>query len=355
MESRNPSNLKGIDMSSNQGVVDFVKIKNAGIQIVYIKATEGISYLNPLLIDSYNKAVAAGLKVGFYHFFRAHNNDTENAKQQAQYFYDAIKNYHCDCRLALDIETTEGIQSKDVISSLAKTFLDQLRVLSNKDVVLYTYAYFAQTNLTNILAGYPLWIAHYGVNTPNGNSIWNNWIGFQYDNKGSVDGVSTVVDLNEFTNDILLPVPVSEPISQPASTSTIPVGSKVKVSTTVQKYATGENIANFVKGSVYTVIQSETDRVLLDGIMSWVKVSDVTVVGSTPQPIPQPAPAPVVSTIKVGSKVKMTGKKYATGQNIPFWAKLRTYDVLQVKTTMILVGVGKAITGWIWSSECKKL
>ena len=151
MQSRDPSNLKGIDISSNQGVVDFVKIKDSGIQIVYIKATEGISYLNPLLGDSYNKAVAAGLKIGFYHFFRAKDNDTENAKQQAAYFYNAIKNYHCDCRLTLDIETTEGIQSKDVLSQLAKTFLDELKALSNKDVVLYSYTNFAQTNLKNIV------------------------------------------------------------------------------------------------------------------------------------------------------------------------------------------------------------
>jgi N-acetyl-anhydromuramyl-L-alanine amidase AmpD len=58
-------------------------------------------------------------------------------------------------------------------------------------------------------------------------------------------------------------------------------------------------------------------------------------------------------TIKVGSKVKMTGKKYVTGQNIPLWAKLRTYDVLEVKADRILVGIGKAVTGWIWKSEAK--
>jgi N-acetylmuramoyl-L-alanine amidase len=73
-------------------------------------------------------------------------------------------------------------------------------------------------------------------------------------------------------------------------------------------------------------------------------------------PPSNPAPAPVKPQFIAGiSKVKMTGKKYATGQNIPLWAKLRTYDVLQVKTTMILVGIGKAATGWIWTSECKKL
>ena len=155
------------------------------------------------------------------------------------------------------------------------------------------------------------------------------------------------------------PKPVMTPPSNPAP-PTIPVGSKVKVNTAAQKYATGESIADFVKGSVYTVIQSETDRVLLGGIMSWVKASDVTVAGNvaTPPPVVKPVvqtPAPVTSSIKVGNKVKMTGKKYATGQDIPFWAKLRTYDVLDVSSTTLLVGIGKAVTGWIRKSECKKV
>ena len=77
-------------------------------------------------------------------------------------------------------------------------------------------------------------------------------------------------------------------------------------------------------------------------------------------PVPTPAPAPVsapqpthTSNIQVGSKVKMTGSKYATGQTIPLWSKLRVYDVLRVNNDEILVGIGKAVTGWIWKSECK--
>ena len=72
-----------------------------------------------------------------------------------------------------------------------------------------------------------------------------------------------------------------------------------------------------------------------------------------PTPAPVPAPQPTTSNIQVGSKVKMTGSKYTTGQAIPLWAKLRIYDVLRVNNDEILVGIGKAVTGWIWKSECK--
>ncbi|MBQ8306072.1 MAG: LysM peptidoglycan-binding domain-containing protein [Blautia sp.] len=54
------------------------------------------------------------------------------------------------------------------------------------------------------------------------------------------------------------------------------VGCRVRVKKTATKYATGQKIASFVKGSAYKVIQVKSDRVLLDNIISWVKIEDVT-------------------------------------------------------------------------------
>jgi GH25 family lysozyme M1 (1,4-beta-N-acetylmuramidase) len=62
--------MKGIDISAYQPNVDFEKVKAAGIEVVYIKATEGTSYINPYLKKHAAAAKAAGLKVGFYHFFK---------------------------------------------------------------------------------------------------------------------------------------------------------------------------------------------------------------------------------------------------------------------------------------------
>lgn len=53
------------------------------------------------------------------------------------------------------------------------------------------------------------------------------------------------------------------------------VGSKVTVKKSAKRFATGESIADFVKGQSYPIKQVKSDRVLLDGIMSWVKKSDV--------------------------------------------------------------------------------
>jgi GH25 family lysozyme M1 (1,4-beta-N-acetylmuramidase) len=59
-----------VDVSSNNGVPDFHTLKRHGVIGVYIKATEGSSYVNPLLHTQWAAASRAGLRCGVYHFAR---------------------------------------------------------------------------------------------------------------------------------------------------------------------------------------------------------------------------------------------------------------------------------------------
>ena len=56
-------------------------------------------------------------------------------------------------------------------------------------------------------------------------------------------------------------------------------------------------------------------------------------------------------TIKVGSYVKPTGKKYATGQTIPAWVKKRSHKVSQIKGNKVLLGHPNGINSWVYLSE----
>ncbi len=199
MESRNSSNYKGIDISSWQGNVNFKKVKDGGIEIVYIKATEGISYVNNYFSSSYKNAKEQGLKVGFYHFFLG----GIDPKAQARHFVNTIGNREFDCRLAIDIEQTNGL-NKTSLTSAAIIFLEEVKRLTSKGIVVYTYTNFARTSLDSRLGIYPLWIAEYGVSKPASNPIWNQCVGFQFSSTGQVPGVSGNCDLNEFNEGILL-------------------------------------------------------------------------------------------------------------------------------------------------------
>ena len=56
-------------------------------------------------------------------------------------------------------------------------------------------------------------------------------------------------------------------------------------------------------------------------------------------------------TIKVGSYVKPTGKKYATGQTIPNWVKQRSHKVSKISGSKLLLGHPNGINSWVYANE----
>ena len=69
---------------------------------------------------------------------------------------------------------------------------------------------------------------------------------------------------------------IVQPGSAPAKK--VEVGSKVKVNSSATKYSTGQTIPGWVKENTYTVQQLTGEKALLKEIVSWVNVSDLTVV-----------------------------------------------------------------------------
>lgn len=208
---------EGMDVSAYQGYIDYGRVKNSGIEVVYIKASEGTYLEDPYFRTNYNNAKENGLKVGFYHFIRARNE--EEAIQEAEFFAKVISGTNPDCRLAIDFEVF-GDLTRDDINNISIVFLRKVQELTNKECVVYSDASNARDIFSIELANsYPLWIAEYGVETPIDVGTWKTWVGFQYTDVGRVDGVEGNVDRDKFTKDIFLSnsgeIPTPEPEPEP--------------------------------------------------------------------------------------------------------------------------------------------
>lgn len=57
-----------------------------------------------------------------------------------------------------------------------------------------------------------------------------------------------------------------------------------------------------------------------------------------------------LTTVKAGDTVKITGSKYATGQNIPLWVKLKSHTVKSVSGNKALL---KEINSWVYIADLK--
>ena len=202
---------RGIDVSQWQGSIDFAQVKSSGIEMVYIRSSEGSNYTDPNFRQNYENARAQGLLVGFYHYVTARN--TQQAEQQAKYFLSVVSGLEFECRLAMDFEYLTGLSNEE-INAIALAFMETLSQAGEEGVV-YADSWNARMVFDSRLAAYPLWVAQYGSSSqPDlSGSVWNSWAGFQYSDVGNVAGITGNVDLDTFTSQMLRSD--SEPVSPP--------------------------------------------------------------------------------------------------------------------------------------------
>ena len=168
--------------------------------------------------------------------------------------------------------------------------------------VLYGYKSYLvnHLDLASLAKKYPLWLAAY----PDYNVTTKpNYAYFpSYDNVGIYQFTSTYVaggldgdvDLTGITDNGYHNGNASKPVSKPTAVEQgivadntpkkdITTGYKVKVNFSAKRWASGQCIPSWVKGRVYDVVQTSGDKVLLGGIMSWIKRSDVEILQTATQ------------------------------------------------------------------------
>ena len=253
------SNLEyqGIDVSNWQGYINYSQVKESGIDIVYIKSSQGSNIKDAYFDINYENAKANGLKVGFYHFLTATN--TQEAEEEARFFASVIANKIPDCKLVMDYEVFGGASAEE-INQIAEVFLETTRRLTNKEVILYSDLSNIQTVFGRELSqNYELWLAYYGNYNVLGNvqTNWENFIGVQYSDRGRVNGINGYVDMDRYSEEIFLgevsEIPIIENPKEITNTGTvnytIQSGDTLweiarKYGTTVQEIASINNIQN---------------------------------------------------------------------------------------------------------------
>ena len=192
---------RGIDISEFQGEIDFEEVRRSGIEAVYIRVGAG-EYTDEYFAENYERAKAAGLKIGFYHYVTARS--VEEGRRQARFFASLAAGREPDMRLAMDFEYF-GSLSVSQINAISEAYLDELTALTRREAVIYSDLSNARNIFSRALAEkYPLWAAQYGADEPSANGKWREWVGFQYTDEGRVGGIYGNGDRNIFTEGIFL-------------------------------------------------------------------------------------------------------------------------------------------------------
>lgn len=247
---------KGIDVSTLQGNIDWSKVD---VDFAMIKATQGrgqgaATRLLPRFTDSKFKYNISNARCpcGVYHFFTA--QDKSKAITEADYFCSVIEPYRERVKLwaALDVESfyLDGL-GKTELTAIVRTALERIETHGFKPM-LYTNPNFLKFRFdAHAFDDVPIWLAHYGVSKPY--SVPNMMI-WQY-GTAKVNGIPKTVDVDYGYFKI----------------DRYNVGDKYTIKSG-DRYSNGVAVPARLVGKSYTIAQVREDRILLGGIVSWVKI-----------------------------------------------------------------------------------
>ncbi|WP_164508288.1 GH25 family lysozyme [Companilactobacillus kedongensis] len=141
----------------------FQNFVSHGVGSVFIKTTQGSAdgsnYLNPKARTQAKNALAAGMNVGFYHYFKA--SSVADAINEAKFFEQSVVNlgFEKDTPLCVDVE--DPSLNTSAVASYVDAFINYLKTQSYTNVFQYSMASWFNEGILNANK-YPTWVANYG-------------------------------------------------------------------------------------------------------------------------------------------------------------------------------------------------
>lgn len=186
--------IKGIDVSAWQGIIDWKKVKEAGIQFAIVKAggSDAGNYTDKRFRENIIGAFSNGIHVGAYYFVGKKCTSPANGKEDAKRFLKILEGLYLDYPVVIDFEAPTNA-NKQGNTNAVKAFCEYME----------SYKYYVSIYASDIsgfkdrlyldqLTAYDKWVARYG-SEPKYVKQWGMW---QSSSKGNIPGISGFVDID---------------------------------------------------------------------------------------------------------------------------------------------------------------
>jgi lysozyme len=191
--------IKGIDVSSYQGEIDWEVLSSQNISFVFIKATEGSSFVDKNFDSNFSGAQKTSLAVGAYHFF----SYDSSGQTQAENFINTVTPFEGMLPPVIDLEfygdKEKNPPDRESVELQLKTMLSVLEAHYGQKPIIYATETSYELYLSNDYEEYDIWIRNV-ITKP---ELTDNraWVFWQYSNRGKLDGYNgkeKYIDLNVF-------------------------------------------------------------------------------------------------------------------------------------------------------------
>ncbi|MDD9908961.1 MAG: GH25 family lysozyme [Ahrensia sp.] len=192
--------IHGLDISRYNKLIDWRTAKKAGVEFVFIKATEGMDDRDPEFRRWWREVGSAGIPRSAYHFYYF----CATPEAQAANYIDAVPKRDKSLPPVLDVEwnpkspTCKRRPPPSEVRNVLKRWLTRIERHYGQKPIIYTTVDFYADNLSDgSLPGYQYWLR--SVRTePKYKYPGRPWVFWQHTGTGSVPGVTGEVDINAF-------------------------------------------------------------------------------------------------------------------------------------------------------------
>lgn len=193
---------QGIDVSDHQKWINWQKVKEDGIDFAFIRCgyrgyTTGDIHQDSYFVNNITEAKKYGIKVGVYFFSQA--TTVDEAREEADFTLNAIKNYDLDLPVVFDIEQAGNGKgrvdklSREVWTQNAVTFCHIIKNQGYTPMVYNSTNLFEKLFVPEYLQEFDTWIAQYDVSHPTYPYTFSIW---QYSSTGKVNGIDVNTDMD---------------------------------------------------------------------------------------------------------------------------------------------------------------
>lgn len=211
--------ISGVDVSHHQGGIVWKNVAASGRKFAYCKATESTVMHDDHFVNYRVGAMAAGLHVGGYHFYRY----AADWAQQAHSFVGVLGTLHPgELPPAMDLEDRDGILKLALADATRQTlaWLEAVEAHCKIRPVIYADRDFVSHYLKDkAFSKYPLWLAAYSKTPPACPKPWSHITFWQNDEHGVCPGVYGDCDLDYFMG---TEVELKAMCVQPVAAKTVP-------------------------------------------------------------------------------------------------------------------------------------
>ena len=198
----NPSDedypIRGIDVSSYQGEIDWDVISSQNISFAFIKATEGTTFIDEKFVYNYEEAAKTNIEVGAYHFF----SYDSSGKTQADNFINTVPNTENMLPPVVDLEFYGDYNKSPKDSQAVHTELNNMLIALEEHYGKKPIIYCTEKSYNLYIDGYyddyNIWIRSVYKAPALSHDKWTFW---QYSNRGKLDGYNgeeKFIDFNVF-------------------------------------------------------------------------------------------------------------------------------------------------------------